>query len=86
MIIIYPLCIFQTFKYPIFDDVYPYLEKSSKNFEKIRQIQHLEPKMNSPWLEYERWYITSWYTNKLDFTFAKSPRNTVKYWSNKNGP
>ena len=23
--------------------------------------------MKSPWLEYEKWYITSWYTVKLDF-------------------
>ena len=49
------------------------LKKSSKmhikfqNFEKILQIAYLVPKMNSPWLEYEKWYITSWYTVKSDF-------------------
>ena len=42
-------------------------EKSSKYFEKILQIAYLVPKMNSPWLEYEKWYITSWYTVKPDF-------------------
>ena len=41
--------------------------KIFQKFEKILQIAHLVPKMNSPWLEYEKWYITSWYTVKSDF-------------------
>ena len=58
----------------MFDDSYHNFEKCSKNheksskyFEKILQIAYLVPKMNSPWLEYEKWYITSWYTVKPDF-------------------
>ena len=58
----------------MFDDSYHNFEKCSKNheksskyFEKILQIAYLVPKMNSPWLEYEKWYITSWYTVKSDF-------------------
>ena len=38
-----------------------------KNFEKILQIAYLVPKMNFPLLEYEKWYISSWNTVKLDF-------------------
>ena len=50
-------CIFYTisvnnqvcnFQKSLFDDFYLYLEKSSKKFEKILQIAHLVPKMNSP--------------------------------------
>ena len=45
----------------------PILDEKLKHFEKILQITNWVPKMNSPWLEYEKWYITSWYTVKPDF-------------------
>ena len=43
------------------------LQRIFKKFEKILQIAHLVPKMNSPWSEYEKWYITSCYIVKPYF-------------------
>ena len=52
-----------------YDEFYiNFAKKIFNKFEKILQIAHLVPKMNFfPWLEYEEWYITSWYTAKPGF-------------------
>ena len=47
--------------------IFTFILKNLPNILQISQIALLVPKMNSPWLEYEKWYITSWYTVKPDF-------------------
>ena len=57
----YPLSNFQTSKYLYL------MILTFQQIWKILQIAHLKANINSPWLEYKKWYITSWYTVKPDF-------------------
>ena len=79
------ICPFQTSKYTIFEDFYLNFAKNLPKLVRNPPNYTYSAKINFPWLEYEKWFITWWCTVKpgfyqilLDFSRKKNETGSEK--------